>query len=119
MARRRWPSKTKTRGDRPGRAAIGLIALLLQACAPAGTGAGTADADEHPTVGDSGSVVVQGAGEEEHALPFANRHCAAYGKVAEFKAVVSHRLSRYATTKDVEFYCVRPSPTSPGPMSGR
>jgi hypothetical protein len=80
-------------------------ALLLQACA-AGNGP-----DERRTVGDSGSVVVLGA-EEEHAFPFATRHCAAYGKVAEFKGMVPHRLSRYASTQDAEFICVRPSAPS-------
>ena len=89
--------------------ATGLIALLLQACS---AGNDTANLDEHRTVGDSGSVVVLGVGGEEHGLPFASRHCAAYGKVAEFKTMVTHRLSRYATTQDAEFNCVRPSAPS-------
>ena len=84
---------------------IALTALFLQACA---AGSEPANLDEHRTVGDSGSVVVLGAGEEEHAFPFASRHCAAYGKVAEFKAMIAHKLSRYATTQDAEFTCVRP-----------
>jgi hypothetical protein len=86
-----------------------LGALVLQACA---TGSDPANLDEHRTVGDSGSVVVMGAGEEEHGFPFASRHCAAYGKVAEFKGLIPHRLSRYASTQDAEFYCVRPSAPS-------
>jgi hypothetical protein len=108
MAGSCWQKRTMRR-DRLRRAAVALIALLLQACS---ADHGTTSLDEHSTVGDSGSVVVQGAGEEEHAFPFASRHCAAYGKVAEFKAVVTHRLSRYASTRDVEFYCVRPSAPS-------
>ena len=90
-------------------AAVAMTALLLHACA---AGNETASPDDHRTVGDSGSVVVLGAGEEEHAFPFANRHCATYGKVAEFKGMVSHRLNRYATTHDAEFTCVRPSEPS-------
>ena len=88
---------------------IALTALCLQACAG---GSAPVDPDERRTVGDSGSVVVLGAGEEAHALPFASRHCAAYGKVAEFKGVLTHRLNRYAATQDVEFICVRPSAPS-------
>lgn len=88
---------------------IGMIVVLLQACA---AGNGTSGPDNHRTVGDSGSVVVLGAGEEEHALPFANRHCAAYGKIAEFKSMITHRLNRYAVTRDAEFTCVRPSAPS-------
>ncbi len=88
---------------------IALAALFLQACS---AGSEPAGLDEHRTVGDSGSVVVLGAGDEEHAVPFATRHCAAYGKLAEFKAMISHRLSRYASTRDAEFTCVRPSAPS-------
>lgn len=98
-----------TRGSWPSRTTIVLTALFLQACA---AGSEPANLDERRTVGDSGSVVVLGAGEEEHAIPFASRHCAAYGKVAEFKGMVTHRLSRYASTRDAEFICVRPSAPS-------
>ena len=94
--------------DRLGPAIVVMI-VVLQACT---AGKDAAGPDDHRTVGDSGSVVVLGAGEEEHALPFANRHCAAYGKIAEFKGMVTHRLSRYATTGDAEFTCVRPSAPS-------
>jgi len=96
--------------SRLGRAAaVAMTVPLLQACS---AGNDRASLDEHRTVGDSGSVVVQGTGDEEHAFPFASRHCAAYGKIAEFKTMVTHRLSRYATTRDAEFTCVRPSTPS-------
>ena len=95
--------------DRLGRAVVVVIVALLQACA---AGNDAASPDGHRMVGDSGSVVVLGAGEEEHAVPFASRHCAAYGKIAEFKTMITHRLNRYATTRDAEFACVRPSAPS-------
>jgi hypothetical protein len=83
-----------------------MIVLLLQACSAMD------DTNGLHTVGDSGSVVVMGAGEEERALPFASRHCAGYGKLAEFKAMTRHRISRYASEKDAEFYCIRPTAPS-------
>ena len=95
--------------DRLGPAIVVMIVALLQACTAGNDAAGP---DDHRTVGDSGSVVVLGAGEEEHAFPFASHHCAAYGKIAEFKAMITHRLNRYATTRDAEFICVRPSAPS-------
>ena len=105
MAGSRW-QKRPTKRDRPGHAAmVVLTALLLQACS-------ATDDNSLRTIGDSGSVVVMGAGEQERALPFASRHCAAYGKLAEFKAMTSHRVSRYASEKDAEFNCVRPSTPS-------
>ena len=92
--------------NRLGRAVIGVIALFIPAC--------SAMDDTHGlrTVGDSGSVVVLGAGEEQRALPFATQHCATYGKLAEFKAMTSRRISRYAFEKDAEFNCVRSSTPS-------
>ena len=69
--------------DRLGPAIVVMIVALLQACT---AGNDAASPDDHRTVGDSGSVVVLGAGEEEHAFPFASHHCAAYGKIAEFKS---------------------------------
>ena len=95
--------------DRLGPAIVVMIVVLLQACA---AGNDTGRQDDHRTVGDSGSVVVLGVGEAEHAFPFANQHCAHYGKIAEFKAMIAHRLNRYATTRDAEFTCVRPSAPS-------
>jgi hypothetical protein len=113
MAGSGWQSIKKTMGGRAGRAVIGTIMLLLQACSTVD------DTNSLRMVGDSGSVVVMGAGGEERALPFASRHCATYGKLAEFKAMTSHRISRYASEKDAEFNCVRPStPSARFPASG-
>ena len=66
------------------------------------------DSHEHRVVGDSNFVIVEYGGDPDHAAPFAEQHCAMYGRTAKLKGTKLHHLGRYATGTDVTFNCVAP-----------
>jgi hypothetical protein len=57
-------------------------------------------------VGDDSFVVVEGAGDRDHAAPFAEQHCAQYGKKAHLTILTKHHHGRYTSGVDVHFECV-------------
>lgn len=80
---------------------ITLAILWLGACTQA--------PDNHRIIVADPSVRIMGGGDEAHATPLAEQYCKSYGKAAQFKRMISRRLSRYAFTKDAEFECVSPA----------
>ena len=84
--------------------AVGVI-LSLAACAPSSS---QPEPDEHRIAGDATFVIVEDAGDAEHAAPAAQQHCASYGKVARLKRLSRHRHGRYAESVDLEFDCISP-----------
>ena len=60
-------------------------------------------------VGDSNFVIVEQVGDPDHAAPFAQQHCALYGKKTQLKGIKLHHHGRYASAVDVTFNCVAPT----------
>jgi hypothetical protein len=80
------------------------FAMGLAACSVAPGVAG--NSDRHRIMGAATSVTVLKAGDRGHAYPFAEQYCESLGMEARFNRLISHRLSRYASSKDAEFDCV-------------
>jgi hypothetical protein len=88
------------------------LALWLGACSQAD--ALVQNSHQHRIAGGDASVTVMDVGDERHAFPFAERYCETYGKMAQFEQMITHRLGRYASTKDAKFDCVLPPGTQIG-----
>lgn len=85
-----------------------LAILWLGACTHPDTAA--QGAHIHRIVVSYPFVTIPGIGDDPHATQLAEQYCKSNGKAAQFKRMISRRLSRYASTRDAEFECVSRAP---------